>query len=53
MGFVRGFAGSGLPDKEITSRVMSELKRGFRPEFLNRVIEIVVFKLLPSSLWHC
>ena len=39
----------GLSDKEITSRVMSELKRGFRPEFLNRVDEIVVFKSLSSE----
>ena len=39
----------GLCDKEITSRVMSELKRGFRPEFLNRVDEIVVFKSLSTE----
>ena len=39
----------GLSDKEITSRVMSELKRGFRPEFLNRVDEIVVFKSLSTE----
>ncbi len=40
---------NGLSDKEITSRVMSELKRGFRPEFLNRVDEIVVFKSLSAE----
>ncbi len=28
---------------------MSELKRGFRPEFLNRVDEIAVFKSLSAS----
>ena len=28
---------------------MSELKRGFRPEFLNRVDEIVVFKSLSTE----
>ena len=40
-------AGSGqLSDKEIKSRAMGELKRLFRPEFLNRVDEIVVFKSL-------
>ena len=39
----------GLSDKEITSRVMSKLKRGFRPEFLNRVDEIVVFKSLSTE----
>ncbi len=40
---------SGLSDKEINSRVMSELKRLFRPEFLNRVDEIVVFKSLTGE----
>jgi len=40
---------AGLPDKEIKSRVMSELKKLFRPEFLNRVDEIVVFKSLTDE----
>ena len=40
---------SGLSDKEITSRVMSELKRHFRPEFLNRVDEVVVFNALGTE----
>ncbi len=40
---------NGLSDKEINSRVMSELKRLFRPEFLNRVDEIVVFKSLAAE----
>ena len=39
----------GLSDKEIRSRVESELKKLFRPEFLNRVDEIVVFKSLTSE----
>lgn len=43
-------AGSGqLSDKEIKSRAMGELKRLFRPEFLNRVDEIVVFKALSKD----
>ncbi|MDY2624754.1 MAG: ATP-dependent Clp protease ATP-binding subunit [Coriobacteriales bacterium] len=37
---------SGLGDKEIKSRVMSEVKKLFRPEFLNRIDEIIVFKSL-------
>ena len=37
---------AGLSDKEIKSRVMSEVKRLFRPEFLNRIDEIIVFKSL-------
>ena len=40
---------SGLSDKEISSRVMSELKKHFRPEFLNRVDEVVVFKSLTTE----
>ena len=47
-----GFSASGsngLSDKEINSRVMGELKKLFRPEFLNRVDEIVVFKSLTTK----
>ena len=41
----------GLSDKEIRSRAMSELKKMFRPEFLNRIDEIIVFKsLTPEQL---
>jgi len=39
----------GLSDKEIQSRVMSELKKLFRPEFLNRLDEIIVFKSLTQE----
>ncbi|MGN0055268.1 MAG: ATP-dependent Clp protease ATP-binding subunit [Atopobiaceae bacterium] len=48
MGFSDTGAG-GLSDKEIHSRVMAELKKLFRPEFLNRVDEIVVFKSLTTQ----
>jgi ATP-dependent Clp protease ATP-binding subunit ClpC len=47
-----GFSGSenvGLTDKEIKSRVMAELKKTFRPEFLNRLDEIIVFKSLTKD----
>ena len=37
---------AGLSDKEIKSRVMGEVKKLFRPEFLNRIDEIIVFKSL-------
>ena len=40
---------AGLSDKEIKSRAEGELKKLFRPEFLNRVDEIVVFKSLTSQ----
>ena len=39
----------GLSDQEIQSRVMAELKKMFRPEFLNRIDEIIVFKSLTEE----
>lgn len=45
MGFTASGKG-GLSDAEIRSRAEGELKKLFRPEFLNRVDEIVVFKSL-------
>ena len=47
-----GFSSSGatgLNDNEIKTRVMSEVKRLFRPEFLNRIDEIIVFKSLTED----
>ena len=47
-----GFSGNdhaGLSDKEIKSRVMAEMKKLFRPEFLNRIDEIIVFKSLTDE----
>ena len=46
-----GFAtGEGLMDqKEIRASAMNELKRLFRPEFINRVDEIVVFHSLTTE----
>ena len=40
---------AGLSDKEIQSRVMAEMKKLFRPEFLNRIDEIIVFKSLTDD----
>ena len=48
MGFTSA-GNRGLSDKEIKSRVETELKHLFRPEFLNRVDEIVVFKSLTDE----
>lgn len=48
LGFASGEKG-GLDDKEIKSRVMSEVKKLFRPEFLNRIDEIIVFKSLTED----
>lgn len=47
-----GFSSSGatgLNDDETKTRVMSEVKRLFRPEFLNRIDEIIVFKSLTED----
>ena len=40
---------SGLTANEIKSRAMGELKRLFRPEFINRVDDIVVFQKLQGE----
>ena len=40
---------AGLTTEEIKSRAMGELKRLFRPEFLNRIDDIVVFKKLSGA----
>lgn len=42
-------ANGGMDDKEIKQRVMSEVKKLFRPEFLNRIDEIIVFKSLTED----
>ena len=47
-----GFNGDDSVNKNyesIKSNVMSELKKAFRPEFLNRVDEIIVFKQLSEE----
>ncbi len=38
--------GSGMSDEKIREAVMGELKKAFRPEFLNRVDDIIVFRKL-------
>lgn len=48
LGFSSGAKG-GMDDGEIKSRVMSEVKKLFRPEFLNRIDEIIVFKSLTEE----
>jgi ATP-dependent Clp protease ATP-binding subunit ClpB len=39
----------GLPDEVVSSRVMGVVRGHFRPEFLNRIDEIVVFSRLSES----
>jgi len=49
-GAILGFRGNNEPEeisyKDIKSRVMGELNKTFRPEFLNRIDEVIVFKSL-------
>lgn len=42
-------ANGGMDDKEMKQRVMGEVKKLFRPEFLNRIDEIIVFKSLTEE----
>lgn len=49
LGFNPRPEGKGLGDADIKSRVMSEVKTLFRPEFLNRVDDIIVFKSLSTE----
>lgn len=49
LGFNPRADGAGLGDADIKSRVMSEVKTLFRPEFLNRIDDIIVFKTLSSA----
>lgn len=43
LGFSRSSGEGGLSYEEIKEKCLSELKKNFRPEFLNRVDEIIVF----------
>ncbi|MBQ6585996.1 MAG: ATP-dependent Clp protease ATP-binding subunit, partial [Coriobacteriales bacterium] len=49
VGFVADGTKRGLSDDEIRTRVMSEVKKLFRPEFLNRLDDIIVFKSLTDE----
>ncbi len=41
--------GSSMSDEKIKEAVMGELKKAFRPEFLNRVDDIIVFRKLQKD----
>ena len=49
LGFAVERAGGGLDDKAIHQNVMAEVKKLFKPEFLNRVDDIVVFQSLTDE----
>ena len=45
-----GFAPSGVnPDQSLQQRLMPRLRESFRPEFLNRIDEVIVFKRLDAE----
>ena len=52
-GATLGFRGTNEPEeisyKDIKNRVMGELNKTFRPEFLNRIDEVIVFKSLTKE----
>ncbi len=52
-GSTLGFRGTNEPEeisyKDIKNRVMGELNKTFRPEFLNRIDEVIVFKSLAKE----
>ena len=49
LGFSAGESSSEKNYEEIKSDVMSEIKRAFRPEFINRVDDIIVFHQLTEE----
>ena len=44
-----GSSNSGMTDEQLRESVMEELKKAFRPEFLNRIDDTIVFKQLKSE----
>ncbi|MCH5187097.1 MAG: ATP-dependent Clp protease ATP-binding subunit [Oscillospiraceae bacterium] len=49
LGFSTGEKTAAVNDQDIRKNVMNELKRAFRPEFLNRVDDIIVFSQLTNE----
>ncbi|WP_433862479.1 ATP-dependent Clp protease ATP-binding subunit [Streptomyces sp. L7] len=49
LGFVAAGSDGFAPDKDIRDRVMGKLREAMRPEFLNRIDEIVLFRKLDAE----
>ena len=49
MGWLVGSSNKIIGDIELKTKLMTLLKEGFRPEFLNRIYEIVIFKALTKD----
>jgi ATP-dependent Clp protease ATP-binding subunit ClpC len=53
IGFTVGDEAGGMTYDDMKARVMGELKKAFRPEFLNRIDDVVVFhKLTKEEVKH-
>jgi ATP-dependent Clp protease ATP-binding subunit ClpC len=52
LGFAAGGAEGGLSDTELRARIMGRLRETMRPEFLNRIDEIVLFRKLTREQLH-
>lgn len=46
---LEGIRTGGIADEKMREMVMGELRRSFKPEFLNRIDEIVIFKPLKKN----
>jgi ATP-dependent Clp protease ATP-binding subunit ClpC len=44
-----GFDNSGAADEQTQDRVMARLREAFRPEFVNRIDEIIIFRSLDET----
>jgi ATP-dependent Clp protease ATP-binding subunit ClpC len=44
-----GFSGHNNPKKDIKMKITSELKKTFKPEFLNRIDDIIIFRDLSEQ----
>jgi ATP-dependent Clp protease ATP-binding subunit ClpC len=53
LGFVASASANGFgSDKDLRDRVMGKLREAMRPEFLNRIDEIVLFRKLEAAQLH-
>jgi ATP-dependent Clp protease ATP-binding subunit ClpC len=49
LGFATGTSADVREEEQIERRLREELKRTFRPEFLNRIDEVIIFHRLPET----
>jgi ATP-dependent Clp protease ATP-binding subunit ClpC len=49
LGFSQGSSAEFREEEQIERRLREELKRTFRPEFLNRIDEVIIFHRLPEE----